>query len=133
MENLCIAAAYRPVQELLEDEKKAGGVTSTRPSIRPLKLEDFIKAKAKVSPSVAYDATSMNELRNWTPTSIFSAWRLLTLNGCGSHISTLNRAPCLDADEEEEEAGGSPVRCRVRRNLKIEALQVVSSFNFLKS
>ncbi|KAF3327413.1 Protein MSP1 [Carex littledalei] len=65
LKNLCIAAAYRPVQELLEEEKKAGGVTSTRPSIRPLKLEDFIKAKAKVSPSVAYDATSMNELRKW--------------------------------------------------------------------
>ncbi|XP_078180664.1 uncharacterized protein LOC144574560 isoform X2 [Carex rostrata] len=65
LKNLCIAAAYRPVQELLEEEKKAGGVTSTRPSMRPLKLEDFIKAKAKVSPSVAYDATSMNELRKW--------------------------------------------------------------------
>uniref|UniRef100_A0A0D9VL16 AAA+ ATPase domain-containing protein n=1 Tax=Leersia perrieri TaxID=77586 RepID=A0A0D9VL16_9ORYZ len=40
LKNLCIAAAYRPVHELLEEEKK-------------------------VSPSVSYDATSMNELRKW--------------------------------------------------------------------
>ena len=33
--------------------------------------------------------------------------------------------------EEEEEAAGSTVRHRVRRNLKIEVLQVGSSFNFL--
>ncbi|XP_078172544.1 uncharacterized protein LOC144566403 isoform X3 [Carex rostrata] len=65
LKNLCIAASYRPVQELLEEEKKAGGVASARPFLRPLKLEDFIKAKEKVSPSVAYDATSMNLLRRW--------------------------------------------------------------------
>ncbi|WVZ07045.1 hypothetical protein V8G54_020391 [Vigna mungo] len=40
LKNLCIAAAYRPVQELLENEKKVG-------------------------PSVAHDATSMTELRKW--------------------------------------------------------------------
>ncbi|KAB1206106.1 ATPase family AAA domain-containing protein 1-A [Morella rubra] len=40
LKNLCIAAAYRPVQELLEEEKQVG-------------------------PSVAYDAASMNELRKW--------------------------------------------------------------------
>ncbi|XP_073010645.1 uncharacterized protein [Typha latifolia] len=64
LKNLCIAAAYRPVQELLEEEKK-GGVTFREPSLRPLKLDDFIQAKAKVGASVAYDATSMNELRKW--------------------------------------------------------------------
>ncbi|XP_029123804.1 uncharacterized protein [Elaeis guineensis] len=64
LKNLCIAAAYRPVQELLEEEKKKG-VTGTAPSLRPLKLDDFIQAKSKVGASVAYDATSMNELRKW--------------------------------------------------------------------
>ncbi|XP_072978016.1 uncharacterized protein [Typha angustifolia] len=64
LKNLCIAAAYRPVQELLEGEKK-GGVTSSQPSLRSLRLDDFIQAKAKVGASVAYDATSMNELRKW--------------------------------------------------------------------
>lgn len=64
LKNLCIAAAYRPVQELLDEEKK-GKKNDTTPSLRPLNLDDFIQSKAKVGPSVAYDATSMNELRKW--------------------------------------------------------------------
>ncbi|KAK3132007.1 hypothetical protein QOZ80_6AG0514520 [Eleusine coracana subsp. coracana] len=63
LKNLCVAAAYRPVHELLEEEKK--GDSSMKTSLRPLKLDDFVQAKAKVSPSVAFDATSMNELRKW--------------------------------------------------------------------
>ncbi|KAL5554245.1 hypothetical protein UlMin_041646 [Ulmus minor] len=63
LKNLCIAAAYRPVQELLEKEKESkNGVA---PSLRRLNLDDFLQSKAKVGPSVAYDATSMNELRKW--------------------------------------------------------------------
>ncbi|KAG5139196.1 hypothetical protein JHK84_032964 [Glycine max] len=62
--NLCIAAAYRPVQELLEEEKKRAS-NDTTSVLRPLNLDDFIQAKSKVGPSVAYDATSMNELRKW--------------------------------------------------------------------
>ncbi|KAI9085053.1 hypothetical protein K1719_033045 [Acacia pycnantha] len=64
LKNLCIAAAYRPVQELLENEKKAS-YSDLTPTLRPLKLDDFIQAKSKVGPSVAYDAASMNELRKW--------------------------------------------------------------------
>ncbi|KAI3996266.1 hypothetical protein MKX01_026734 [Papaver californicum] len=64
LKNLCIAAAYRPVQELLEEEKK-GCSESIAPALRPLVLGDFIEAKAKVGASVAYDASSMNELRKW--------------------------------------------------------------------
>ncbi|KAL2329131.1 hypothetical protein Fmac_022558 [Flemingia macrophylla] len=64
LKNLCIAAAYRPVQELLEEEKK-GAINGTTSVLRPLDLDDFIQAKSKVGPSVAYDATSMNELRKW--------------------------------------------------------------------
>ncbi|KAK3155288.1 hypothetical protein QOZ80_2BG0201260 [Eleusine coracana subsp. coracana] len=64
LKNLCVAAAYRPVHELLEEEKK-GGASNESSYLRPLKLDDFIQAKAKVSPSVSYDATSMNELRKW--------------------------------------------------------------------
>ncbi|KAL5980996.1 hypothetical protein ACLOJK_028916 [Asimina triloba] len=71
--NLCIAAAYRPVQELLKEEKETffyhfvvqRGTSSVAPVIRPLNLDDFIQAKAKVGASVAYDAVSMNELRKW--------------------------------------------------------------------
>ncbi|KAL2243935.1 uncharacterized protein LOC105157217 isoform X1 [Sesamum indicum] len=64
LKNLCIAAAYRPVQELLEKESK-GDKHDGLPVLRPLKLEDFTHSKAKVGPSVAYDAASMNELRKW--------------------------------------------------------------------
>ncbi|KAL0356069.1 UNVERIFIED_CONTAM: Spastin [Sesamum radiatum] len=64
LKNLCIAAAYRPVQELLEKETK-GDKHDGLPVLRPLKLEDFTHSKAKVGPSVAYDAASMNELRKW--------------------------------------------------------------------
>ncbi|KAK3159100.1 hypothetical protein QOZ80_2AG0145700 [Eleusine coracana subsp. coracana] len=64
LKNLCVAAAYRPVHELLEEEKK-GSASNESSYLRPLKLDDFIQAKAKVSPSVSYDATSMNELRKW--------------------------------------------------------------------
>ncbi|XP_010557545.1 PREDICTED: uncharacterized protein LOC104826507 isoform X2 [Tarenaya hassleriana] len=64
LKNLCIAAAYRPVQELLQEENK-GARDEASPLLRPLMLDDFIQSKAKVSPSVAYDATTMNELRKW--------------------------------------------------------------------
>lgn len=64
LKNLCIAAAYRPVQELLQEEQKGEGADAS-PCLRPLSLDDFIQSKAKVSPSVAYDATTMNELRKW--------------------------------------------------------------------
>ncbi|XP_019413216.1 PREDICTED: uncharacterized protein LOC109325360 [Lupinus angustifolius] len=64
LKNLCIASAYRPVQELIEEEKKGGD--NAMPSVlRPLNLDDFVESKGKVGPSVAYDATSMNELRKW--------------------------------------------------------------------
>ncbi|KAL6295391.1 hypothetical protein ACE6H2_003533 [Prunus campanulata] len=64
LKNLCIAAAYRPVQELLEDEKKESR-SDVSPVLRPLNLDDFIQSKAKVGPSISYDASSMNELRKW--------------------------------------------------------------------
>ncbi|XP_020866694.1 uncharacterized protein LOC9327621 isoform X2 [Arabidopsis lyrata subsp. lyrata] len=64
LKNLCIAAAYRPVQELLQEEQK-GTRAEASPGLRSLSLDDFIQSKAKVSPSVAYDATTMNELRKW--------------------------------------------------------------------
>ncbi|XP_074564018.1 uncharacterized protein LOC141820584 [Curcuma longa] len=64
LKNLCIAAAYRPVEELLEAER-VRGQSVVMPSLRLLQLDDFIKAKSKVGASIAYDATSMNELRQW--------------------------------------------------------------------
>ncbi|MBA0688975.1 hypothetical protein Goari_006728, partial [Gossypium aridum] len=46
LKNLCIAAAYRPVQELLEEENK-GGKNDAAGVLRPLNLDDFIQSKAK--------------------------------------------------------------------------------------
>ncbi|KAE8799861.1 Spastin [Hordeum vulgare] len=42
-----------------------GSAGSTKTSLRSLKLDEFVQAKAKVSPSVAFDATSMNKQRKW--------------------------------------------------------------------
>ncbi|KAL1566186.1 hypothetical protein AAHA92_01820 [Salvia divinorum] len=64
LKNLCIAAAYRPVQELLEEESK-GGKSDGVLLLRPLKLDDFTHAKTTVGPSVSFDAASMNALRKW--------------------------------------------------------------------
>lgn len=74
LKNLCVAAAYRPVQEFLEAEKQSNNneFVSTNSaekdpqvSLRPLCLDDFIQAKVKVGMSVAYDASSMVQIRQW--------------------------------------------------------------------
>ncbi|GLJ50452.1 hypothetical protein SUGI_1074980 [Cryptomeria japonica] len=56
LKNLCIAAAYRPIQELLEEEKKVGRQINPSTSLRMLTVDDFIEAKKKVGASVSYDA-----------------------------------------------------------------------------
>ncbi|CAI0416269.1 unnamed protein product [Linum tenue] len=65
LKNLCIAAAYRPVQEVLEKENTEQKDDAQGPALRSLTLDDFVQSKAKVGPSVAFDAASMNELRKW--------------------------------------------------------------------
>ncbi|XP_057449125.1 outer mitochondrial transmembrane helix translocase-like [Lotus japonicus] len=64
LKNLCVAAAYRPVQELLEEEKM-GGNKGTTSALRPLTLDDLIQSKSKVRPSVAGDSVSAKELSKW--------------------------------------------------------------------
>ncbi|GER53170.1 P-loop containing nucleoside triphosphatehydrolases superfamily protein, partial [Striga asiatica] len=44
----------------LKGDKKEGD-----PALRPLKLEDFINSMATVGPSVAYESSSLVELREW--------------------------------------------------------------------
>ncbi|KAH6756721.1 P-loop containing nucleoside triphosphate hydrolases superfamily protein [Perilla frutescens var. hirtella] len=61
LKNLCSAAAYRSVQEFIEQESKGEGVAA----LRPLHFNDFIKSKAKVKPSVAHNASSTMKLREW--------------------------------------------------------------------
>jgi len=90
LKNLCIAAAYIPIREILERERKAKEATKESavvivaasvavanagaavaatsdsvPAIRPLTLYDFRKAKAQVCASVSEDAFAIAELRKW--------------------------------------------------------------------
>ncbi|KAL6541441.1 hypothetical protein OROGR_010927 [Orobanche gracilis] len=65
LKNLCVAAAYRPIEDLLEQESK-GGASDEDPALRPINLNDFIHSKAKVRPSVAPNASSINMLREWS-------------------------------------------------------------------
>ncbi|KAH7351529.1 hypothetical protein KP509_19G001800 [Ceratopteris richardii] len=66
LKNLCVAAAYIPIRELLDLE------CQTKPrrrfsseSIRALCMNDFMLAKAKIGPSISYDAAAMIQLRQW--------------------------------------------------------------------
>ncbi|XP_012829180.1 PREDICTED: protein MSP1-like [Erythranthe guttata] len=62
LKNLCVAAAYRPVEELLQEESKEGGrVDGGVSTLRPLKLDDFIHSKAKVGPSVLENSFKLRE------------------------------------------------------------------------
>eukprot|EP01018_Ginkgo_biloba_P040982 Gb_08234 [translate_table: standard] len=47
LKNLCIAAAYMPIQELLEEEKMLGKQRDSTLVLWRLTLDDFIQAKAK--------------------------------------------------------------------------------------
>ncbi|KAL3618042.1 hypothetical protein CASFOL_038363 [Castilleja foliolosa] len=62
LKNLCLAAAYKPVQDYLQQESKGG---DEAPALRPLTLDDFIQSKAQVAPSVADSTTSLRMLQEW--------------------------------------------------------------------
>jgi len=75
LKNLCVAAAYQPIREVLEKERqeaKKKGVTveeivSSLPptTVRRIRMKDFEKSANEVSASVSEDATSVSELRRW--------------------------------------------------------------------
>jgi len=70
LKNLCVAAAFIPIREILDKEKKskAEGKVAVRdlePYIRPLTDEDFKRAKQEICASVSEDAFSIAELRKW--------------------------------------------------------------------
>jgi SpoVK/Ycf46/Vps4 family AAA+-type ATPase len=75
LRNLCVAAAYIPVREILEEERKMG-LDPHKPSlpgaeakpIRALRLGDFVLAKDQISSSVSEDCQSVAELRQWNAT-----------------------------------------------------------------
>ncbi|KAG2700573.1 hypothetical protein I3843_06G005100 [Carya illinoinensis] len=85
LKNLCITAAYRPVRELIQQErlkdmkhKDAEGKTSEGTSetkeeneedriitLRPLNMEDMRQAKNQVAASFASEGSIMSELKQW--------------------------------------------------------------------
>ncbi|XP_019198582.1 PREDICTED: uncharacterized protein LOC109192410 isoform X2 [Ipomoea nil] len=75
LKNLCVAAAYRPIREILEKEKKeqAGALADGKPpptlcssaDIRPLNLDDFKHAHEQVCASVMSESINMTELVQW--------------------------------------------------------------------
>ncbi|KAL3613119.1 hypothetical protein CASFOL_038368 [Castilleja foliolosa] len=67
LKNLCLAAAYKPVQDYLQQESKSKGGDGGdgAPALRPLTLDDFIQSKAQVAPSVAHSTTSLRKLQEW--------------------------------------------------------------------
>ncbi|XP_011022599.1 PREDICTED: uncharacterized protein LOC105124323 [Populus euphratica] len=87
LKNLCTTAAYRPVRELIQQERlkdlvknqraeaaqKLGEATDTKGeekeerviNLRPLTMDDFELAKNQVAASFAAGGASMNELKQW--------------------------------------------------------------------
>ncbi|XP_060170914.1 uncharacterized protein LOC132601868 isoform X2 [Lycium barbarum] len=75
LKNLCVAAAYRPIRDILEKEKKEHAAASAdgRPppapyssaDLRPLNMEDFRCSHQQVCASVSSESGNMTELLQW--------------------------------------------------------------------
>ncbi|KAL6973062.1 hypothetical protein U1Q18_027236 [Sarracenia purpurea var. burkii] len=75
LKNLCVTAAYRPIREILEKEKKeqAAALAEGKPSpalggsadIRPLNMDDFRHAHEQVCASVSSESVNMTKLLQW--------------------------------------------------------------------
>ncbi|KAK6158302.1 hypothetical protein DH2020_005616 [Rehmannia glutinosa] len=84
LKNLCITAAYRPVRELIQQERLKDQVKKSRDeegqkgvddsdrkkkertiTIRPLNMDDFKEAKDQVAASFASEGSIMTELKQW--------------------------------------------------------------------
>ncbi|XP_011044169.1 PREDICTED: uncharacterized protein LOC105139438 isoform X1 [Populus euphratica] len=75
LKNLCVAAAHRPIKEILEKEKKeqAAALAEGKPApalsgsadIRPLNMVDFKDAHEQVCASVSSESVNMTELLQW--------------------------------------------------------------------
>lgn len=80
LKNLCVTAAYRPVRELMQQErqkdidKKGSGEADAKDTkeekesvitLRPLNMEDMRQAKNQVAASFAGEGCVMGELKQW--------------------------------------------------------------------
>ncbi|MED6155223.1 hypothetical protein PIB30_003413 [Stylosanthes scabra] len=75
LKNLCVTAAYCPIREILEKEKKERsaalaenralpGLCSSA-DVRSLKMDDFTYAREQVCASFSSESSNMNELLQW--------------------------------------------------------------------
>ncbi|MCO5587111.1 hypothetical protein L7F22_041058 [Adiantum nelumboides] len=79
LKNLCVMAAYRPIREILDKEKKEHdaaiaegrtppplvGTAGSPVNIRPLNMDDMRRAHEQVCASVSSDSANMTELVQW--------------------------------------------------------------------
>ncbi|XP_074278974.1 uncharacterized protein LOC141603047 isoform X1 [Silene latifolia] len=74
LKNLCVTAAYCPIREILEKEKKEKALASTESrspilcggdDVRSLNMSDFKYAQEQVCASFSSESTNMNELIRW--------------------------------------------------------------------
>ncbi|PHT28128.1 hypothetical protein CQW23_32268 [Capsicum baccatum] len=73
LKNLCATAAYRPIRDILEKEKKAEASADGRPptapsssaDLQPLNMDDFRYSHQQVCASVSSESTNMTELLQW--------------------------------------------------------------------
>ncbi|PHT46322.1 hypothetical protein CQW23_15480 [Capsicum baccatum] len=75
VKNLCATAAFRPIGDILEKEKKEqtaasanGGpppALSSSADLRPLNMDDFRYSHQQVCPSVSSESANMTQLLQW--------------------------------------------------------------------
>ncbi|KAL9228183.1 hypothetical protein vseg_003790 [Gypsophila vaccaria] len=74
LKNLCVTAAYCPIREILEKEKKEKALASAEnrsplvfsgDDVRSLNMSDFKYAQEQVCASFSSESTNMNELMQW--------------------------------------------------------------------
>ncbi|XXG79265.1 hypothetical protein AAC387_Pa09g0372 [Persea americana] len=75
LKNLCVTAAYCPIREILEKEKKERSLALTQglpepalhgsADVRPLNMDDFRYAHDQVCASVSSESRNMSELIQW--------------------------------------------------------------------
>ncbi|KAI3457844.1 hypothetical protein Pfo_014507 [Paulownia fortunei] len=67
LKNLCVAAVYRPVREILKKDKHTFPQVAVvkQAEIRPLNMEDFKYAFNQVRANVSTDSRSMGEVLRW--------------------------------------------------------------------
>ncbi|CAA0813123.1 AAA-type ATPase family protein [Striga hermonthica] len=64
LKNLCVAAAYGPVREFLKNEKDKS-VEGKQDELRPMNMQDFIRARAEMMASVSSRSSSVADVMQW--------------------------------------------------------------------